>query len=92
MVKKPEYLRFENSILHTSRKTRVLNVISISSKKQLGQIRWYARWRQYVFHPNALTIWNSNCLDQIEQELGKLNREHREMLRENRLRALHESN
>lgn len=81
-MNKSEYLRFEDSRLPTpGRKTRTVDIISERSNKRLGQIRWYSRWRQYTFHPDALTIWNPQCLKQISDEIDKLNRQHREKLR-----------
>ena len=35
----------------------------------LGDINWYARWRQYVFDPNFGTVWNSRCLIDIAEFL-----------------------
>jgi hypothetical protein len=82
MVNKPEYLCFKDSPLpHPGRKTRVIDIYSVSSSKRLGQIRWYSRWRQYTFFPDVLTIWNGECLDQIQDRLKMLNKEHRELLR-----------
>jgi hypothetical protein len=31
----------------------------------LGQVRWYGRWRQYVFFPSGHTLWNPDCLDEV---------------------------
>lgn len=83
-IRKPEYLKFEDSRLHKGGKTRTVNVISERSGQYLGVIRWYGRWRQYTFHPHALTVWNPQCLMQIAYECDSMTKAHREMLRRQR--------
>jgi hypothetical protein len=33
----------------------------------IGVIKWYSNWRQYCFFPNGETIWNKDCLDDINE-------------------------
>ncbi len=46
------YLRFERRELE-GRKTPIVTVISQSGGYALGEIRWYDRWRQFCFYPEA---------------------------------------
>lgn len=32
---------------------------------ELGQIRWFGRWRQYVFFPANSTVYSAGCLVDI---------------------------
>lgn len=32
---------------------------------ELGVIRWFARWRQYVFQPASDTVFNPVCMREI---------------------------
>jgi len=43
----------------------------------LGVIKWYGNWRQYTFQPEFDSIFNSSCLNDIQQFLIKLNVEHK---------------
>ena len=38
----------------------------------LGQVKWYAQWRQYVFYPTATTLYNKTCLDDISDFIKQL--------------------
>lgn len=47
----------------------------------LGTIKWSGGWRQYVFQPEANTIWSNSCLLNIRAFLGVANDEHRKQMR-----------
>jgi hypothetical protein len=79
-MRKPEYIRFREE-LGLSPKTRLVSVVTVQSGVTLGVISWYAPWRQYVFRPETDTIFNPDCLDQIEQYARKMTGDHREALR-----------
>jgi hypothetical protein len=32
----------------------------------LGYVRWHSPWRRYVFMPNAGTIFDAACLDELK--------------------------
>ena len=38
----------------------------------LGRISWYPQWRQYIFSPCENTVWNKDCLKDIQDFLQKL--------------------
>ena len=75
------YLRFEE-VANPDRKTRIVQVKSISAQHTLlGTIKWHGAWRQYVFHPEAGTLFNRGCLDDIQQVLKGMTRQHMQALR-----------
>jgi len=53
-------------------KTAVYNIVSVHHANIIGQVRWYGPWRQYVFEPEPLTVWNHICLQEIRDFLQKL--------------------
>ena len=50
---------------------------------ELGKIRWWGAWRQYVFFPDTETLWSIGCLDMICKFLKTLNDNHRRRLKKN---------
>lgn len=46
-------------------KTKVFVVSSAYDDSFLGEIKWYGGWRQYIFIPNADTIWSYDCLNDL---------------------------
>ena len=66
-----EYLKFEEGI-SPSGKTKVVYVISERTDKILGWVKWYGQWRQYAFFPADLTIWNRDCLTEIQNKIENL--------------------
>ena len=53
-------------------KTWIFNVNAKEGGSNLGQIRWFGRWRKYSFFPNAETVFERQCLRDIAQVLGVL--------------------
>jgi hypothetical protein len=53
-------------------KTAVYDIISVHHRNKIGEVRWYSPWRQYVFEPEPLTVWNRDCLQDISVFLQKL--------------------
>lgn len=60
-----EYLSFELDD-HYEGKTERVTVISKKRLEILGEIKWFGRWRQYAFFPADGTIWNSQCLEDVD--------------------------
>ena len=60
-----EYLVF--SEMRSKGTTRIWSVTSKRHGDYLGAIRWFGRWRQYVFYADG--IFNSGCLEDINQFL-----------------------
>jgi hypothetical protein len=51
-------------------KGRITNVYAVRTKSggsRLGQIQWYAPWRQYTFDPDYGTTYSAGCLGEIAQ-------------------------
>jgi len=51
------------------------NVIAVKSKLhyfKLGIIKWYPGWRQYAFFPEAGTVFNVECLNDIQSYIREL--------------------
>jgi len=65
-----QYIEFRE-IARKSR-TVVYGVFSKRHGDKLGEIKWFGRWRQYVFFPTNETIWNLNCLVDVIIFLRKL--------------------
>ena len=47
----------------------------ISDSDWLGQVKWYAPWRQYCFYPVPETIFNVGCFKDINDFIGQLEEE-----------------
>lgn len=62
-----EYLDFEEvANARPDMKTKVWAVRSKRHGNVLGFIRWYGAWRQYTFWPSEGTIWNPQCMADIQ--------------------------
>lgn len=71
-----EYIRFSWLGQSASGLTNRWTVDAVRSGDLLGQVEWYARWRQYVFIPEPGTVFNRGCLHDIadfvaEQNVGQ---------------------
>lgn len=54
---------------------RVTPVVRVQSRRSgalLGTISWYGPWRQFCFWPQADTIFNVGCMDDIQAKIGEL--------------------
>ncbi len=51
------------------RKTGVWDVIGRTSGAFLGQIKWYGAWRQYCFFPSVSTVFNRQCMEDLNNFL-----------------------
>lgn len=63
-----KHLRFELQSTPTI-KTKVWFVQSQANAMTLGNVRWYAPWRRYVFHPSGIVglLFDSSCLKEITE-------------------------
>lgn len=66
------YLTFMLDRSSPSGKTQYWTVYSRRHGNELGWIRWYGPWRQYVFYPSTHTLFNRGCLDDIGSALAAL--------------------
>ena len=66
-----KYLEFQQEFNYKG-KTKRFEVISKKHGYSLGRISWYGAWRQYTFSPAFKTIWNKECLKDIQNFLQQL--------------------
>lgn len=68
-----KYLDFESKWSPSGR-TIVVTVSNVRSGAVLGEIKWYPAWRQYAFYPSTqkITIWNGDCLTDIQDVIKRL--------------------
>jgi len=51
----------------------IVDVIADDGDVKLGQIRFYAHWRQYAFYPKDGTIYEKTCLTEITNFIKMMN-------------------
>jgi len=73
-----KYIHFEKICGrgYDERKTEVWDVINNKTEEPLARIEWYSHWRQYVFTPEANTVYDNGCLEAILSFVSQLNRKH----------------
>lgn len=72
-----EYLAFRPAGRSASGKTEVWSVVSRRQEAELGQLRWFGRWRQYAFFPGPETVFNPGCLADVAEFCAALTADHR---------------
>lgn len=50
-------------------KTNQYDVHAKADNFKLGEIKWFSRWRKYVFEPASQTAYEATCLRDISQFL-----------------------
>ena len=65
-----KYLEFV--LLEQKPKTKVIGVVSKLHGIRLGVIKWFGRWRQYSFFPETETVFNAECLNDIQSYIRGL--------------------
>ena len=70
ILKTTQYLQFVE--FEKKAKTRVIAVKNIHHNEIIGIIKWFSRWRQYCFFPTNETIWNINCLNDVNEVITML--------------------
>lgn len=70
MKKISKYIQFD--LIEEKPKTNVYSVINISGGYSLGLVKWHPAWRQYCLFSEEQTIWNKDCLKEIEKFIQKL--------------------
>jgi hypothetical protein len=58
------FLRFREQ-LTPNRTTSVHVAHNVQTDDVLGTIKWRSGWRRYVFYPEAGTVYDAGCLDEI---------------------------
>ena len=72
-----KWIEFEDAGTTPSGKTRVWWVVSKENRGTIGQVRWDARWRKYVFAPTGGTIYEQQCLRDIATFIEEKTCEHK---------------
>ena len=58
---------------HDLPKTSVFDVYTKNEKETyLGEIRWYAPWRQYCFYPQDECVFSKGCMNDICDFINRL--------------------
>jgi hypothetical protein len=70
ILKETQYLRFIE--FEKKEKTRVIAVMNKHHEEVIGMIKWFSRWRQYCFFPTNETVWNINCLNDVNEVITML--------------------
>ena len=71
-----KHLTFQRLPLKKGRLTSVWSVWNHTYGENLGQLRWYAPWRQYCFMGENL-VFSQGCLTDIANMLARLSEERR---------------
>ena len=64
------HLTFELQPKPKKRKTEIWTVVA-QGEVRLGDVKWYAPWRRYTFHPDAETLYDAECLGALFQFCAK---------------------
>jgi len=70
-----KFFRVVRCPLDPGRKTRVYEVVNLSSNCLIGTISWYASWRQFVLTPVHNSVWSKGCLADIQDAIAKAEKE-----------------
>lgn len=71
---KSKYLIFHRASKQNPKTWIYLVRTKNKSHFKLGEIRWYAQWRQYGFYPEDGTVFEKTCLSDIAKFCINLNR------------------
>ena len=63
-----KYIRFSfNGETSESGKTQIWEVTAKSDGFNLGQVRWFGRWRKYSFFPAPECVFEETCLGDVAE-------------------------
>lgn len=71
-IKQTKYLAFVDTDQPETKKTKIIAIVSIHHDEAIGEIRWFSRWRQYCFYPYKETVWNTDCLNDVNEVIREL--------------------
>lgn len=58
-------LHFQLEDRRAGAKTDVWHVWGTRGSIHLGVVKWFSRWRRYVFYPGPGTLFDPNCLREL---------------------------
>lgn len=70
---KGQYVHFVKATKQNP-KTEIWLVRANYDLNLLGEIRWYAQWRQYGFYPEDGTVFEKTCMEDIKNFTISLNK------------------
>jgi hypothetical protein len=76
VLKETKYLKFVLNSRIPGKKTDVVEVINVHHFFTIGYIKWYSKWRQYCFFPLGETIWNKDCLKDVNEIINTMTLKH----------------
>ncbi len=53
-------------------KTSVWSCRNNKSDSELGRVRWYPAWRQYIYEPACEAVYSVGCLEDINDFIKQL--------------------
>ena len=71
MKTKYKYIHFAERD-STGRKTSIWRCLNNISHSLLGKVKWHGAWRQYCFLPEANTVFNRGCNNDINDFITQL--------------------
>lgn len=60
-----------------ARRTERWTVVA-QEEVRLGEVRWYAPWRRYTFHPDADMVFDAECLTTLAEFCAKQTQQRKE--------------
>lgn len=82
MLVEYEYIYFLKDVVRgEGKKTSVWDCHNKRSDYVLGVVKWYGPWRQYCFFPQAETIFNVGCMQDVCEFIDKLMNERMQVKR-----------
>jgi hypothetical protein len=79
MTTNKSYLRFIEEGRSDSGLTLLIGVYPIFDPlMRLGEIKWYAPWRRYVFYPVRGMLFDARCLENLADKCDRLMVQHRD--------------
>jgi hypothetical protein len=64
--RKSKYIRFSKIQRPPNRTTDIVAVENIGSGERIGTIAWHSPFRKYAFFPVNETVFDADCLSDIE--------------------------
>ena len=55
----------EFRVVKEKAKTKVWGIYAKASGDLIGDVSWYAPWRQYCFEAEPRTVWAGSCLQDV---------------------------
>lgn len=65
MSERESFIEFQGGGESASGKTGIYLVVAKTGGKNLGEVRWFGRWRCYGFYPYEGTVFERHCLRDI---------------------------